>query len=62
MGVGGRQGDDPLDADAVLAGGLEDPAQEDGGDGGEGRRAVEDDGGVFAAEFEDRGGEGEGRG
>ena len=49
--VDGREDDDALDADAVLACGLEDAAEEDAGNGGEVGDVVEDDGGVFAAEL-----------
>ena len=54
--MGGREGDHALDPDAVLAGGLEDAAEEDGGDFGEagfvGGDIVKDNGGVFAAELD----------
>ena len=52
------QGDDPLDADAVLAGGLEDATQEDRGDFFEvrnRRRVVEDDDRVFTTQLDRHG-------
>ena len=50
--VGGGRGDDALDADAVLAGGLEAAPQQDLGDAGQvGEGGVEDDGGVLPAEL-----------
>ncbi len=58
-GVGARAGDDAFDADAILAGGGEDAAHEDGDDlvlqvgSGDG---VQDYGGVFSAELDADGG------
>jgi len=60
--VDGGTGHDALDADAVLAGGLEDAAHEDAGDAGQVRDVVEDDGGVLAAEFDAHGRQGLGGG
>jgi len=60
--VDGGAGDDALDADAVLAGGLEDGAHEDAGDAGEIRDVVEHDGGVLAAELDADGCQGLGGG
>ena len=50
--VGAGEGDDALDADAVLAGGLKHPAHKDARDRLYIFRVVEDYGGVFAAEFD----------
>ena len=52
FGVSGREGDDALDANAILASGLEDAAEKDGCDFGERGGVVKDDGRVFAAELD----------
>lgn len=64
LGVDAREGDDALDADAVLACGLEGAAEEDADDAREvaGGQVVEHQRGVFTAEFQAQRGQGFGGG